>query len=169
MTLPAKHCADTQSCIKLLRIVCRLKPSCISTLSSELECPSELSTVARDAEAAECAGKAGKSNYLRLPVASSKADKHSLEGQLPAALEFVSGHLLQQHRVLIHCDAGKPVWPTAGACCVTWFPSCAAALSAAEWFHSKCQVPLACVNALLMCDAAVPVSTPLLQCPSQQL
>ncbi|DBA66398.1 TPA: hypothetical protein ACH3X2_002378 [Trebouxia sp. C0005] len=83
-----------------------LKASRNSTVSSELECPSELSTVARDTEAAECAGKAGKSNYLRLPVASSKADKHSLERQLPAALEFVSGHLLQQHRVLIQCDAG---------------------------------------------------------------
>ena len=169
MTLPAKHCADTQSCIKLLRTVCRLKASRISTLSSELECPSELSTVARDTEAAECAGKAGKSNYLRLPVASSKADKHSLEGQLPAALEFVSGHLLQQHRVLIHCDAGKPAWPTACVRCVMWFPSCTAALSAAEWFHSKCQAPLACVNALLLWDATVPVSTPLLQYPSQQL
>ena len=103
---------------------CRLKASRISTVSSELECPSELSTVARDTEAAECASKAGKSNLLRLPVASSKADKHSLERQLPAALEFVSGHLLQQHRVLIHCDAGKLsstylYGPPADACCVT--------------------------------------------------
>ena len=109
VTVPAKHCTDRQTCIKLLRTVCRLKASRISTVSSELECPSELSTVARDTEAAECASKAGKSNHLRLPVASSKADKHSLERQLPAALEFVSGHLLQQHRVLIHCDAGKPM------------------------------------------------------------
>lgn len=61
----------------------------------------------RDSEAAECADKAGKGNYLRLAIASSKADKHSLERQLPAALEFVSGHLAQQHRVLLHCDTGK--------------------------------------------------------------
>ena len=85
---------------------CRLKASRSSTVSSERECLSELSTVGRDTEAAECADKAGKGNYLRLAIASSKADKHSLERQLPAALEFVSSHLAQQHRVLIHCDAG---------------------------------------------------------------
>ena len=61
----------------------------------------------RGSEAAECAEKAGKGNYLRLAIANSKADKHSLERLLPAALDFVSGHLAQQHRVLIHCDAGK--------------------------------------------------------------
>lgn len=60
----------------------------------------------RDTEAAECADKAGKGNHLRLAVASSKADKHSLQRQLPAALEFVSSHLAQQHRVLLHCDTG---------------------------------------------------------------
>ena len=53
------------------------------------------------------AGSSSQGNYLRLPIASSKADKHSLEHQLPAALEFVSGHLAQHHRVLITCDTGK--------------------------------------------------------------
>ena len=85
----------------------RLRASCCTTESSVAECPSEVTTVGRDSEAAECADKAGKGNYLRLAIASSKADKHSLERQLPAALEFVSGHLAQQHRVLLHCDTGK--------------------------------------------------------------
>ena len=66
-----------------------------------------MTTVGRDSDAAENADKAGRGNYLRLAIASSKADKHSLQRQLPAALEFVSGHLAQQHRVLLHCDTGK--------------------------------------------------------------
>ena len=86
---------------------CRLRASRSTTASSENECPSEVSTVGRDSEAAECADKAGRGNYLRLAIANSKADKHSLERHLPAALEFVSGHLAQQRRVLIHCDAGQ--------------------------------------------------------------
>ncbi|KAL3137186.1 hypothetical protein ABBQ32_006750 [Trebouxia sp. C0010 RCD-2024] len=84
-----------------------VKASSSATESSALECPSEVSLVGRDTEAAECADKAGKGNYLRLAVASSKADKHSLERQLPAALEFVSSHVAQQHRVLLHCDTGE--------------------------------------------------------------
>ena len=85
----------------------RLKASRSATAVSERECPSEVQTVGRDADAAECAGKGAKGAYLRLPIANSKADKHSLERQLPAALDFVSSHLAQQHRVLIHCDAGQ--------------------------------------------------------------
>ena len=84
-----------------------MRASSSTTESSALECPSEMSLVGRDTEAAECADKAGKGNYLRLAVASSKADKHSLERQLPAALQFVSSHLAQQHRILLHCDTGE--------------------------------------------------------------
>lgn len=55
--------------------------------------------------------------HLRLPVAKSKADKHSLQKHLPAALEFVSHHLAQQHRVLLHCDAGGLLlFPYLGFC-----------------------------------------------------
>ena len=85
---------------------CRLKASRSPTSCSERQSPSELRTVARSTEAAEGSNKAAAGNYLRLPIASSKADKHSLERQLPAALQFLSAHLLQEHRVLIHCDAG---------------------------------------------------------------
>lgn len=59
-------------------------------------------------------GKPGA--YLRVPIASSKMDRHGLERQLPAVLEFVSNKLAQEQRVLLHCDAGIPLLPVRHTC-----------------------------------------------------
>ena len=47
-----------------------------------------------------------KGRYLWLPVKSSKLDRHALEVALPAALTFLSDHLQQGRRVLVHCVEG---------------------------------------------------------------
>lgn len=60
-----------------------------------------------DCEAAAAAEAADPGAYLRVPVATSKINRHGLERQLPAVLEFVSGHLAKEHRILLHCDAGN--------------------------------------------------------------
>ena len=43
---------------------------------------------------------------MLLPIQSSKQQRHALSTALPAALDFLSHHLLAQRRVLIVCDDG---------------------------------------------------------------
>ena len=84
--------------------------------------PPAVATAVRDCEALATSDKASPGAYLRVPIASSKLDRHGLEGHLPAALEFVSGHLAQQRRVLLHCDAGMN--ESDAALCGTCFMEC---------------------------------------------
>lgn len=61
--------------------------------------------------------------YLWLPVPHSKFERQALHSALPAAVEFVSGHLHAGRSVLIHCDdgeagpAGSGVWLSCGCIC----------------------------------------------------
>ena len=86
--------------------MCRLKADGAS-IAAQQQLPPIAATAVRDCEALATADKGGAGAYLRMPVASNKLDRHGLQRQLPAALQFVSDHLAQQHRVLLHCDAGN--------------------------------------------------------------
>lgn len=89
-------------------LACRLKADGVTAAAqhSLQSLPLTAATAVRDCEALATADKGSAGAYLRVPVASNKLDRHGLQRQLPTALEFVSGHLTQQHRVLLHCDAG---------------------------------------------------------------
>lgn len=53
------------------------------------------------------AGGGGEpARYLWLPIAGPKRDRMALRARLPAALDFVAGHLSCGRRVLVHCDDG---------------------------------------------------------------
>ena len=87
---------------------CRLKADGVTAAAQHRlrGLPPTAATALRDCEALATADKGSAGAYLRVPVASNKLDRHGLQRQLPTALEFVSDHLTQQHRVLLHCDAG---------------------------------------------------------------
>lgn len=126
----AHHCEATASA----------EPASPSVTSSVHQCEATArpnSVFKSDCEATAAAAQAADPGaYLRVPVATSKMDRHGLERQLPAVLEFVSGHLAQEHRILLHCDAGNSFHPCSCNCrlhCDAVIQQCHATMRTALW------------------------------------
>lgn len=100
-TSAAHHCEGTASAEPASPCVTSSVHQCEATARPD-------SMFVSDSEAtAAAADTADPGAYLRVPIGNSKLDRHGLERQLPAVLEFVSGHLVEERRILLHCDAGN--------------------------------------------------------------